>query len=107
MKARSFGVDLGGSTLADVRRQVLSDFTPMERCRLAEDGNFVVTPDLKVSCKYGDACTSASRRDQTESKAWMCGSSCSHNDRLKGCVCYLLFERFLESGQCGNRRFPK
>ena len=107
MSARSFGVNLGSSQLAEARRQVLSSFSVDQQRRLAEDVSFEITPDLKVSCKYGDACTSPSRRDQTKSKAWICGSSCSHNGRMQGCVCYLRFERVLLQGQSGNRRFPK
>jgi hypothetical protein len=107
LNVRSFGVDLGGSSLADARRKVLDDFSAEERKRLAVDvvaDSLVISPDAKVSCPYGDACTSPSRRDQTKSKAWLCGSSFSHKDRLCGCITYCRFERFLKDGQTANRR---
>jgi hypothetical protein len=101
-------------SFADVVREVLSDFTPQERARLLNDVSsssrperFTVSPDVKVSCRFGGVCTSPSRRDQKKGQAWLCGSNHSHNDRLAGCVAYCRFEGCLRVGQSGNRRFSK
>ena len=97
-------------SLEAARAAVLADFSVAERGRIV--GDVVadlkrIPADAKVSCRYGDGCTSPSRRDQTKKWAWLCGSGYSHNDRLAGCVAYCRFERVLKDGQSGNRRFSK
>jgi hypothetical protein len=97
-------------TLDEARRAVLADFSSAEQRCLTSDvvvDSSLLPADAKVSCKFGDCCTSPSRRDQSKSKAWLCGSNYSHNDRVGGCVGYCRFERFLVAGQSGNGRFPK
>ncbi|HSV49297.1 MAG TPA: hypothetical protein VLH35_03195 [Candidatus Acidoferrales bacterium] len=97
-------------SLAAARREVLADFAPAERKLLAIDvvvDSALIPPDAKVSCKFGDCCTSPSRRDQTKTNAWRCGSSFSHDVRMCTCITYVRFERFLQNSQSGNRRFPK
>ncbi len=87
-----------GSSLAAARKQILADFSPEEQRRLIDD--FVDVPmDAKVSCKFGDACTSPSRRDPTKRKAWLCGSDSSHNVRLRGCIAYCRFEQVYKAHQ--------
>lgn len=85
------------TSLEDARRAVLDDFSVEERRRLTEDkeaaGNVEfqgIPADLKVSCRFsGDGgCRSPSKRDPTRSKAWVCGSNFSHNERLNCCVAY-------------------
>jgi hypothetical protein len=98
-----------GVSLADVSREILNDFSPTEQRRLNSDitvDSLVLPADAKVSCKYGDCCTSPSRRDQTKSKAWLCGSNYSHMDRVGGCVGYCRFERFLSDGVSARDRRP-
>lgn len=85
--------------LSAEEKQALELVASVDSCN-----GFEISPTLKVSCKYGDACTSPSRRDQTKRKAWLCGSDFSHENRKSGCVAYCRFERFLQSG---NRRVPK
>lgn len=98
-----------GSSLAAVRALVLADFSPEERRRLDDAAaDFVNVPvDAKVSCKFGDACTSPSRRDPTKCKAWLCGSDSSHNVRLRGCIAYYRFERVLKNKQSYKQGFAK
>jgi hypothetical protein len=97
------------SSFAAARREVLADFSPAERKLLASDdlvGSLLIPADAKVSCKFGDACTSPSRRDQTKRKAWLCGSDFSHMDRVCGCVAYCRFERFLSDVVSAHNRRP-
>ncbi len=95
-----------GASLTAICEQVLAGFSAEERRRLADD--FVDVPmDAKVSCKFGDAFTSPSRRDQTKRRAWLCGSDYSHSDRLNGCVAYCRFNRFLKDKQNANWRFAE
>ncbi len=104
-----FSVELSGYPVDDSKREGLEGSVG-DDSRLEFDGGssaIVVPSDAKVSCKYGDACTSPSRRDQTKPKAWMCGSDHSHDDRLGGCAVYCRFENYLKHGESGNRRFPK
>ncbi len=98
--SKRFSFDLGKVSLADARRQILADFSPAEQKRLAVDvvvDSSLIPPDAKVSCKYGECCTSPSRRDQTKPKAWNCGSTVSHNQRMTGCIAYCRFERYLQN----------
>jgi len=91
---------------AAIREQVLAGSSVEKRRRLADDF-FDVPIDAKVSCKFGGACTSPSRRDQTKRRAWLCGSDYTHSDRLGGCVAYCRFERFLKVKQSANSRFAE
>ncbi len=97
-------------SLADIRREILSDFTDEEQRRLTSDVTVdvsLVPANLKVSCPFGDRCTSPSRRDQSRRRSWLCGSNASHDDRVCGCVAYVRLDKGLLDGQSGNRRFPK
>lgn len=97
-------------SLAEARRAVLADFSVAEQRRLNSDltdDSLVLPADAKVSCKYGDACTSPSRHDQTKAKCWLCGSNFSHADRLAGCVGYCRFERFVRDGVSTLDRRPR
>lgn len=105
LKSR-FHVDLSKGSLSYAKRAVLSDFSPAQQKLLAVDA-IEIPSYAKVSCQYGDACTSPSRRDQTKPKAWLCGSRFSHDDRMAGCVAYCRFERFLQSCESGIRRLMK
>ena len=92
-------------SLEDVRREVLNGLSSEDQQKIAAElvvDASLVPGHLKVCCPFGGCtgiCQSPSKRDPAKPKrAWVCGSSFSHGQRMDCCISYWRLVRGLPDG---------